>query len=132
AVGCAPSRRRRPRPPPLSSSIRAVTSIAATAARSLSPRSRTSSSVSAETVAACLRSADRAGRLGGGAGVHCLAVDAESAWFAGSGAWRRVIDVVSGGILIAMGALLMTNNLLTLTSLLSRLLPTQLPDPFGL
>ena len=46
--------------------------------------------------------------------------------------WRRVIDMASGGILIAMGVLLMTNNLLTLTSLLSRLLPSQLRDPFGL
>ena len=48
------------------------------------------------------------------------------------GRWRRVIDVASGGILVAMGALLMTNNLLTLTSLLGRLLPSQLRDPFGL
>jgi len=62
----------------------------------------------------------------------CLAVDCGVGLVRGLGRWRRVIDVVSGGILIAMGALLMTNNLLTPTSLLSRLLPSQLRDPFGL
>ena len=62
----------------------------------------------------------------------CLAVDRGVGLVRGLGRWRRVIDVVSGGILIAMGALLMTNNLFTPTSLLSRLLPSQLRDPFGL
>ena len=45
---------------------------------------------------------------------------------------RRAIDLASGGILVAMGVLLMTNNLLTLTNLISRILPSQLLDPFGL
>jgi len=61
-----------------------------------------------------------------------LAVDRGVGLVRTLGRWRRVIDMASGGILIAMGGLLMTNNLLTLTSLLSRLLPSQLRDPFGL
>src|SRR5499427_3714408 len=48
------------------------------------------------------------------------------------GRHRRVIDLTSGAILVAMGVLLMTNNLLALTNLLSRLLPSQFLDPFGL
>jgi hypothetical protein len=35
-------------------------------------------------------------------------------------------------VLVAMGVLLMTNNLLALTNFLSRVLPSQLLDPFGL
>lgn len=61
-----------------------------------------------------------------------LAVDRGVGLVRALGRRRRVIDVASGGILIAMGALLMTNNLLTLTSMLGRLLPGQLRDPFGL
>lgn len=61
-----------------------------------------------------------------------LAVDRGVGLVRALGRQRRVIDLASGGILVAMGALLMTNSLLTLTNLLSRVLPSQLLDPFGL
>ncbi len=61
-----------------------------------------------------------------------LAVDRGAGLVRVLGRHRRVIDLTSGAILVAMGVLLMTNNLLALTNLLSRLLPGQLQDPFGL
>jgi len=61
-----------------------------------------------------------------------LAVDRGVGLVRALGRRRRVIDLASGGVLIAMGVLLMTNSLLTLTNLLSRLLPSQFLDPFGL
>jgi len=61
-----------------------------------------------------------------------LAVDRGVGMVRALGRRRRVIDLASGGILVAMGVLLMTNSLLTLTNLLSRVLPSQLLDPFGL
>ncbi len=45
---------------------------------------------------------------------------------------RRFVDLVSGGVLVAMGLVLLTNNLVAVTQLLSRALPSQLTDPFGL
>jgi diacylglycerol kinase len=45
---------------------------------------------------------------------------------------RRAIDVASGAVLVAMGVLLLTNNLVTLTSFFNRVLPSQLVYPFGL
>lgn len=45
---------------------------------------------------------------------------------------RRLIDLVSAGILLIMGILLLTNNLLLLTQQLARLLPSWLLVPFGL
>jgi cytochrome c-type biogenesis protein len=61
-----------------------------------------------------------------------LAVDRGVGLVRALGRHRRAIDLASGSILVVMGALLMTNNLLALTSLLNRLLPSQLLDPFGL
>jgi cytochrome c-type biogenesis protein len=45
---------------------------------------------------------------------------------------RRLVDLASGGVLVAMGLVLLTNNLVALTQLFSRALPSQLTDPFGL
>jgi cytochrome c-type biogenesis protein len=45
---------------------------------------------------------------------------------------RRLVDLASGGVLVAMGLVLLTNNLVGVTQLLSRALPPQLTDPFGL
>jgi cytochrome c-type biogenesis protein len=45
---------------------------------------------------------------------------------------RRLIDLTSAGILLIMGILLLTNNLLLMTQQLSRLLPSWLLQPFGL
>lgn len=45
---------------------------------------------------------------------------------------RRLVDLASGGVLVAMGLVLMTNNLVALTQLLSRGLPSRVTDPFGL
>jgi cytochrome c-type biogenesis protein len=45
---------------------------------------------------------------------------------------RRVIDRASGAVLVVMGILLLTNNLVTLTSFLNRILPGQVVYPFGL
>ena len=61
-----------------------------------------------------------------------LAVDRGVGMVRALGRQRRVIDVASGGILVAMGVLLTTNSLLTFTNLVGRLLPSQLLDPFGL
>jgi hypothetical protein len=61
-----------------------------------------------------------------------LAADRSAGLVRVLGSRRRLIDLASGGILVAMGALLMTNNLLMLTNLLSRVLPSQLLNPFGL
>jgi cytochrome c-type biogenesis protein len=48
-----------------------------------------------------------------------------------AGRWRMV-DLASGGVLVAMGLVLLTNNLVAVTQLLSRALPSQFTDPFGL
>jgi cytochrome c-type biogenesis protein len=61
-----------------------------------------------------------------------LAADRSAGLVRVLGSRRRLIDLASGGILVAMGALLMTNNLLMLTNLLSRVLPSQLLNPFRL
>jgi cytochrome c-type biogenesis protein len=45
---------------------------------------------------------------------------------------RRIVDLASGGVLVAMGLVLLTNNLVAVTQLLSHALPSQLTDPFGL
>ena len=45
---------------------------------------------------------------------------------------RRIVDLASGGVLVAMGLLLLTNNLIAVTQVLSRALPVQLTVPFGL
>ena len=45
---------------------------------------------------------------------------------------RRIVELASGGVLVAMGVLLLTNNLLAITQLLGRTLPGSLADPFGL
>lgn len=45
---------------------------------------------------------------------------------------RRIVDLASGGVLVAMGLVLLTNNLVAVTQLLGRALPSQLTDPFGL
>ena len=44
--------------------------------------------------------------------------------------WRRTIDLVSAGVLAAMGLLLLTNSMTIITELASRVLPNV--DPFGL
>jgi cytochrome c-type biogenesis protein len=45
---------------------------------------------------------------------------------------RRLIDLTSAGILLIMGILLLTNNLLLLTQQLARVLPSWLLTPFGI
>ena len=45
---------------------------------------------------------------------------------------RRLVDLASGAVLVAMGLVLLTDNLVALTQVLSRTLPPQLADPFGL
>jgi cytochrome c-type biogenesis protein len=61
-----------------------------------------------------------------------LAVDRSAGLVRALAGRRRLIDLASGAVLVAMGVLLMTNNLLALTNFLSRVLPSQLLDPFGL
>lgn len=45
---------------------------------------------------------------------------------------RRAIDLGSGAVLVSMGVVLLTGNLLLLTRALSAVMPRQLLDPFGL
>lgn len=45
-------------------------------------------------------------------------------------AWRRPIDIASAVVLAVMGLLLLTNNLILITQIASRVIPTV--DPFGL
>ena len=45
-------------------------------------------------------------------------------------AWRRPIDLVSAVVLAAMGVLLLTNSLILITQLGSRVFPSY--NPFGL
>jgi cytochrome c biogenesis protein CcdA len=61
-----------------------------------------------------------------------LALDRAVILIRGLARHRRAIDVASGAVLVAMGVLLLTNNLVTLTSFFNRVLPSQLVYPFGL
>jgi cytochrome c-type biogenesis protein len=61
-----------------------------------------------------------------------LALDRAVLLIRGLARHRRAIDVASGAVLVAMGVLLLTNNLVTLTSFFNRVLPSQLVYPFGL
>lgn len=59
-----------------------------------------------------------------------LAVAKASAVVRALGAWRRPIDLASAGVLALMGLLLLTNNLVWITQIASRVIPSV--DPFGL
>ena len=59
-----------------------------------------------------------------------LALGKASAAVQRLGAWRRPIDLASAGVLAVMGLLLLTNSLILITQLASRMLPSI--DPFGL
>ena len=59
-----------------------------------------------------------------------LGVDQALAWVRKLSAWRRPIDLVSAAVLGAMGLLLLTNSLILITQLGSRVFPIY--NPFGL